>query len=129
MVIDTLAIVAILRQEPEASMFASALVEAEQRLLSAVSYTEASIVVGSRRGDPGLDDLRRLVRDAGLEIIPVDVGQAEAASRAYRRFGRGYHPARLNFGDCFAYALAMETGEPLLFKGDDFARTDVARCL
>ncbi len=129
MVIDTSAVVAILKLEPEARAFAALIVADRVRLLSAANYVEANIVMSRRGGDGGIDDLHILLRKLSIEITPISVRDAERAAQAHRRFGRGHHPARLNFGDCFAYALAVETGEPLLFKGDDFARTDVARAM
>ena len=95
------------------------------RLISAVGFVEASFVMLSRKRAGGLADLQVFLDDGEIERVPVDLRQAEAAVEAFRRFGRGRHPARLNIGDCFAYALAKTTGEPLLFKGGDFARTDI----
>lgn len=125
MVIDTSALAAILFDEPERRRF-NELVEADPtRLISAATLLESSIVVEGRSGEAGGRELDLLVHRANLEIVPVDGDQVEIARAAYRRFGRGNHPAALNFGDCFTYALARSTGEPLLFKGDDFARTDL----
>jgi ribonuclease VapC len=126
MVIDSSAVLAILQDEPERAAFNRAIAADQVRLLSAANYLELAIIVDRRRGEEGARDLRHYLIDAAIAIVPVTVSQAELARTAYRRFGRGYHPARLNFGDCLAYALAQETGEPLLFKGDDFSRTDVA---
>lgn len=86
------------------------------------------MVVETRLGDRAGRELDLFVHEAGIDIVPVDREQAKIARRAWRRFGKGQHPARLNLGDCFAYALAKTTGEPLLFKGADFAKTDVAVC-
>jgi ribonuclease VapC len=127
MIVDTSALIAILRDEPEARSFAIAIAEADRRRLSAANYLEAAIVIDGSR-DPiasrGFDDL---LREAGIGIEPVTAEQAKIAREAYRDFGRGTgHAARLNFGDCFAYALAKATGEPLLFKGDDFRRAGIA---
>ena len=95
--------------------------------MSTVALLEAAMVVESRGRSGGAgEDLDRLLREAEIELMPVTAEQAESARRAWRRFGRGNHPAALNFGDCFAYALADTTGEPLLFKGRDFALTDIA---
>jgi ribonuclease VapC len=94
-------------------------------LISAASLLEASIVIESRYGIEAGDDLDQMVKQLGLEIEPVTVVQVAIARYAYRTYGEGKHPAALNFGDCFAYALAKDTGEPLLFKGDDFSRTDI----
>jgi ribonuclease VapC len=128
MIVDTSAIIAILRDEPDAGRFIAALAAEPDPRVSAATYLEAAIVVDANR-DPVLsgrfDDL---VTDAELSIEPVTERQAQIARRAYRDFGKGSgHPAGLNFGDCFAYALARTTGEPLLFKGDDFGHTDVQR--
>ena len=126
MIVDTSALLAILRNEPDAPRFAAAIAAASARRMSAATYLEAAIVVDGSR-DPVLS--RRfdaLIATAAIEIEPVTVSHAHVARAAYRDFGRGSaHPARLNFGDCFAYALAKATGEPLLFKGDDFAATDI----
>ena len=124
--IDSSAVVAILQDEPERSALVRKLARDRVRLLSAANYLEAAIVIDDRLGDAGARDLRLFLIEATIEIVPVTAAQAELARVAYRRFGRGNHPARLNYGDCFAYALARETGEPLLFKGDDFSRTDIA---
>lgn len=126
MIIDTSALLAILLQEPEAERFARAIAGAARRLLSAATLLETGIVLQARYGDEGGRDLDLLVLKLGIEIAPVTERQAGIARRAYRRYGKGQrHPAGLNFGDCFAYALATDTGEPLLFKEEDFALTDV----
>lgn len=126
MVIDTSAVVAILQQEPETGHFLARLEADPTRLMSAASYLEAAIVIEDRFGYDGIRDLKLFLNEAGVEIEPVTFDQAELAREAYRRYGRGNHPAALNYGDCFAYALAKTADEPLLFKGDDFSRTDVA---
>jgi ribonuclease VapC len=126
MVIDSSAVLAILQDEPERATFNRAIAADRVRLLSAANYLEVAIIIDRRRGEEGARDLRHYLIDAAINIVPVSASQAELARAAYRRFGRGYHPARLNFGDCLAYALAQETGEPRLFKGEDFPRTDVA---
>jgi ribonuclease VapC len=123
MVIDTSAIIAILEDEPERARFVRLVVADEVRLLSAVSRVECTCVVEGRKRDAGRAELDLFLR----EVAPVTADQAEIACEAFRRFGRGRHPAGLNIGDAFSYALAKATGEPLLFKGDDFARTDIAR--
>jgi len=128
MVIDTSVLIAILAQEPEAQLFSERIERDAVRLLSAASYVETSIVTAGRTGRQGIDDLEKLLGLMRTELVPVTAAQARGAAQAHLRFGRGHHPARLNFGDCFAYALAMERGEPLLFKGEDFAQTDVAHC-
>ncbi len=125
MVIDTSAIVAILLSEPEARRFAEAIEAGSPRMMSAASVLEASIVVETRRGEPAGRELDLLIHRAGIDVVPVDESQIEIARAAWRRFGKGRHPAALNYGDCFAYALAKATGSPLLYKGDDFAKTDL----
>jgi ribonuclease VapC len=125
MVIDTSALMAILQAEPEALVFVRLLNEADRRLMSAANLLEAGIVMLSRRGVPGLHEMDLFFLSAGIEIAPFDQDQAALARQAASRYGRGRHPAGLNFGDCTAYALAKSEGLPLLFKGADFARTDV----
>jgi ribonuclease VapC len=125
-IVDTSALVALLRDEPEAAAFARLLRAAPRRLLSAASYVELAAVVDGR-GDPVLSGaLDAWLETWGIEVEPLTVAQARIARTAYQRFGRGSgHPAGLNLGDCFAYALARDLGEPLLFKGGDFALTDI----
>jgi ribonuclease VapC len=125
MVIDTSALIAILFQEPDAAVFSRAIASSTVRRISAGTMVEAGIVLDSKRGPGSEADLDDLIERSRLRIEPVTATQAQLARRAYRLFGKGNHPAGLNFGDCFAYALAKESGEPLLFKGNDFARTDV----
>ena len=125
MVIDTSAIVAILQNEPEQDAFIEAIESADIRLLSAASFFEASIVILTRYGMDGILDLDLFMAKAGIEISSVDSDQANIARRAFRDFGRGRHPAELNFGDCFSYALAKSLDLPLLFKGNDFSKTDI----
>lgn len=125
MVIDTSALVAILQNEPERGEFTSAIEETESRVMSAVSFVETSMVIESRYGSDGRRDLDLLVRKARLELVSVDTDQAQIARDAFSRYGKGRHPARLNLGDCFAYALAKALDEPLLCKGTDFKRTDI----
>jgi ribonuclease VapC len=127
MVIDTSALLAIAFLEPEVLSLMDMLDAADRRLISAASVVEAGIVVESRAGVFGGDRLDKIIVELGLEIEPVTADQARIARFAYRSFGKGNHPAGLNFGDCFAYALAKAAGMPLLFKGDDFAKTDVLR--
>jgi ribonuclease VapC len=127
MVLDTSALLAILLDEPERRAFNEAIEGAGSRLLSTANYVEASIVLEARHGAEGARDLDLLIERAGIELVPVDAPQARAACRAFGRFGKGRHRAGLNFGDCFAYALATVRDEVLLFKGDDFQHTDVAR--
>lgn len=125
MVVDTSALIAILQDEPERRSFNEALEAADARLISVATLVESSILIESRYGAEGLRDLDLLLERAGIEPVPVDLEQARAARSAWSRFGKGRHPAGLNFGDCFAYALARVLGEPLLYKGDDFSQTDV----
>lgn len=126
MILDTSAILALLSGEPEAARIGRAVLHAVVRRVSAANLVEAGIVVQARFGDDGARDLDLLVAKLALTIEPVTARQSDLARRAFRRYGKGRHPAGLNFGDCFAYALAKETGEPLLYKGDDFSRTDIA---
>lgn len=126
MVIDTSALLAILQDEPERRTFNEAIEAADSRAMSVATLVEVSIVIESRYGAEGLRELDLFVNRAGIELVGVDVEQSQVARGAFSRFGKGRHPAGLNFGDCFAYALARVLGEPLLYKGDDFSQTDVA---
>jgi ribonuclease VapC len=125
MIIDTSALVALLDQESEAERIAQALASTSERMLSAANLVEVGIVMQARRGDDGARDLDLLLAKLKVDIEAVTASQADIARKAYRRYGRGRHTANLNFGDCFAYALAKDKSAPLLFKGDDFGRTDV----
>jgi ribonuclease VapC len=126
MIIDASAIIAILRDEPEALSFARSIDSTKIRRISAANFVEAAIVIDGSRDPIASRRFDDLIREAEILIEPVTKAQAQIAREAYRDFGKGSgHPAKLNFGDCFAYALAKETGEPLLFKGDDFKHTDV----
>ena len=125
MVIDTSAIVAILVGEPLAPRLEAALAADVVRLVSAASVVEAAIVIEARFGDAGGRELDMLLHVLAVEIVAIDAAQADVARGALRRFGKGRHPAALNFGDSFAYALSLVAGEPLLFAGEDFSRTDV----
>jgi ribonuclease VapC len=129
MVIDTSAILAILLAEPERRGYIERIESDPVRLLSAASYLEAGIIIDDRFGYDGTRDLKLFLTEAEIVIEPVTLEQAEIARDAYRIYGKGNHPAGLDFGDCFAYGLAIATGEPLLFKGEDFARTDVPPCI
>jgi len=126
MVLDSSAILAILLDEPERPSFAQLIEQDATRLVSAATLVEVSIVIESRKGMAGRRLLERFLELTGAEVAPVTADQAARACDAFRRWGKGRHPAGLNFGDVFAYALAEVTGEPLLFKGNDFARTDIA---
>jgi ribonuclease VapC len=129
MVVDTSALIAIAWDEPERERFQDGIEREPVRLISAASVLEASIVVMCRAGQgaaaPAVETLSQLVEQLGLEIEPVAPEQVRLAQLAYRTYGKGLHAAGLNFGDCFAYALAKATGRPLLFKGSDFAKTDL----
>ena len=127
MVVDTSALVAVLFDEPERAQFTQAIAADPRRLVSAATLVEASIIVEARRGESAGRELDLLLHRAGVVTVAVDAEQAEAARRAWRRYGKGRHKAGLNYGDCFSYALAQVSGEPLLFKGDDFSLTDAVR--
>ena len=130
MIIDTSAIVAILQDEPESPDFAQAIEDNRPVRVSAANWLEAAVVVDGNRSPALSRRFDEFLREAGVEIEPVTAQQAELAREAYRTFGRGSgHSAHLNFGDCFAYALAMERDEALLFNGKDFAHTDVRRII
>jgi len=129
-IVDTSAIVAILRAEADARSLAGAIAGANIRRVSAVSYAEAAAVIDGSRSPVASRRFDDFFREAELVIEPVTAEQARVAREAYRDFGKGSgHAAQLNFGDCFAYALARALGEPLLFKGDDFRHTDIAPAL
>lgn len=130
MIIDTSALVAVIALEPEAPLFATAMDRAEVLRISAGSYVEAAIVLNRRR-DPALDGkLEAMMNDIGFVVEPVTPEQARIARQAYRDYGKGsHHPAQLNLGDCFSYALARDKREPILFKGDDFIHTDLRSAL
>jgi ribonuclease VapC len=127
MVIDTSAIVAIALNEPDAPQIEAQIADDPVRLISAATLLEAAMVLETRLGDAGGREFDLWLLKIGAEVVPVDAELADMARRAWRRYGRGRHAAALNYGDCFSYALAMRRGEPLLFKGDDFANTDVTR--
>ena len=124
MIVDTSAILAVLFNEPDAGHFTRAIAESTLCRMSTANYLEAALVIEGRTGMAGGHELDLFIKRATIELVPVSVEQAQAARLAWRRFGKGNHPAGLNFGDCFAYALAEVTGEPLLYKGEDFALTD-----
>ena len=125
MIVDGSAVLAILFSEPDARRHAGAISAASPCRISVANVLEASIVVERRGGRTAVRELDALLERAEVELVPVTVEHLDEARRAWRRFGRGNHPAALNFGDCFAYALAKATGEPLLFKGEDFPQTDI----
>jgi ribonuclease VapC len=125
-VIDTSAIIAILRNEPEKDRFVDAILAASSRLMSAVSMQEAGMVIAGRFGDEAVwEPLDALLSRLELEIVPHDADLARIARQAFLRFGKGRHPAALNFADCATYALAKSNNLPLLFKGDDFSKTGI----
>ena len=127
MVLDTSALMALLLDEPEAEEFRGAVEEDTTRLVSAATLLETALVIEARKGEPGGRELDALIHKAEIVVVAVDAEHVSEARRAYRRFGKGRHAAALNFGDVFAYALARTSVEPLLFKGDDFAKTDIGR--
>lgn len=129
MVIDTSAIVAILFEEDDRHLFEYAIDQANVRLVSAVSRVELTYVVEGRKGDAGRALLERFFRLTGADIVAATPEQADVAAEAFRRFGKGRHPAALNIGDAFSYALAKSADQPLLFKGHDFSRTDIRSVL
>lgn len=129
MIIDSSALVAILLGEPEADALADALAHADAPRISAANWFEAMIVITTRLGDAGTQALEELLEAAAIRIEATDQAQAAAAFAAWQRYGKGRHSAGLNFGDCFAYALARQSGEALLFKGEDFGRTDIVPAL
>ena len=125
MVLDTSAVLAILQNEPERRQFNEAIEAADTRSLSTASFVECSMILESRYGADGVRDLDLFIAKAQVSLVPVDEEQADLARRAFRKYGKARHPAGLNFGDCFSYALSKALEEPLLFKGNDFAHTDV----
>ncbi|HEX3675413.1 MAG TPA: type II toxin-antitoxin system VapC family toxin [Rhizomicrobium sp.] len=130
MILDSSAIIAILQQEHDAENFADAIDAAATRRISAATYLEAAIVIDSKRQPAASLKLDDLLQRTSTAVVAVDEAQARIAREAYRKFGKGSgHKAKLNFGDCLAYALAKATGEPLLYKGRDFSHTDVASAL
>ena len=126
MVVETSAVLAILLEEPEAAEFAQLIEDDPTPLISAASVFEAGIVLISRYGPDARGDLQEFLAQGGLQVEPVTAEQADLALDAYQRYGKGRHRAGLNFGDCFAYALCKVTGQPLLFKGQDFSQADIA---
>ena len=125
MIVDSSALIAVVNRESDAGRYEEAMLTAPHCRMSVANFLETTMVVESRGGVAAGHELDIVLVRAGIEPVPVTVEQMEAARQAWRRFGRGNHPAALNFGDCFAYALARVTNEPLLFKGDDFSRTDI----
>jgi ribonuclease VapC len=128
MVIDTSAFLLIFLGEAERRRFLDAITRAETRCISAANVLETGIVLEARRGEAAGREFDLFLHQAKVDVISVDAEQVEIARLAWRKYGKGRHPAALNFGDCFAYALAKILGEPLLAKGEDFARTDIRIC-
>lgn len=126
MVVDTSALLAIFLAEPERKKFLDLIIQADTRYISAANVLETGIVLEVRRGEAAGREFDLFLHHARLDIVPTDSEQVEIARLAWRKFGKGRHRAGLNFGDCFAYALAKVTGEPILFKGHDFTHTDLA---
>ena len=129
MVVDTSALLAIFLAEPERNHFLELLTQAETRRISAANALETGVVLEARRGEAAGREFDLFLHHAKFEVISFDSEQMEIARVAWRKYGKGRHPAGLNFGDCFAYALAKTLGEPLLFKGDDFKHTDLSPVL
>jgi ribonuclease VapC len=125
MVVDTSALISVLTAEPEARPIQAAQLDAPRLVISAATLVEASVVAESKARPGGMSDLDLLISQLAIEVVPVTRQHAELARTAYAQFGKGKHPAALNFGDCFSYALARALGEPLLFVGSDFSRTDI----
>ena len=125
MVIDTSAVVAIFLNEPERDRFLERIVQAEKRLISAATVVAVGIVLEARHGEAVSREFDLFLLAADIEVVSVDQTQADQARSAFRRYGKGRHPAGLNFGDCFTYALAAVSGEPVLAKGDEFRRADL----
>lgn len=125
MVVDTSALIAVLNGEPGWQRIEAAMLASRRLAISAATLVEASIVADSKRQPDGMAELDLLLDELRIEIIPVTRQHSELARSAYRQFGKGRHPAGLNFGDCFSYALARALGEPLLFVGNDFGKTDI----
>jgi ribonuclease VapC len=129
MIVDASAILAIVRAEPEAETFVGRILADAQPKMSVANWFEASIVIDQRGTARSRARFDGIIEHLGIALTAVSSLHAQAARTAYRRFGKGNHPAALNYGDCFAYALAKQTGEPLLFKGNDFAQTDIVSAL
>jgi ribonuclease VapC len=125
MVIDTSAILAILLGEPDAGDLSRTIAQDSKRLVSALSALEAAIVIHARKGPAGIRELDLFLHSARATVASVDADQILLARAAYEKYGKGHHPAALNLGDCCSYALARSSGEPLLFKGNDFSKTDI----
>jgi ribonuclease VapC len=125
MVLDTSVFLAIFQDEPERRTFNEVIESADSRALSVATFVETSMVLESRYGAEGIRDFDLFLSKASISVLPVDVDQAHLARQAFRQYGKGRHPASLNFGDCFSYALAKSLAQPLLYKGQDFSQTDI----
>ena len=125
MVVDTSAVIAILLGEPETESFVRALAQDPKIMISAFNALESAIVIEAKKGEAGGLELNLLLHRARIAIVPLNTDQVELSLAAWRKYGKGNHPASLNIGDCCAYALAKYSGEPLLFKGKDFRQTDI----
>ena len=129
MIVDTSALLAVIFNEPDEPRFAAALIDAPVLRMSVASWVEAAMVIDSRKSPRAKARFEDLIAELQMDLVPVSVEMAYRCRVAHADYGRGNHPAKLNYGDCFAYALAKETREPLLFKGDDFAQTDIEPAL
>lgn len=125
MIIDTSAIIAVLFNESDARIYAEAIVKSENCRISAATFLETAIVIEAQTENAGIQQFDAFIRRAGIIVEPVTQDQAQIARQAYSDFGKGRHPAGLNFGDCFSYAFSKASGEPVLFKGGDFGKTDI----
>ena len=125
-VIDSSVVLAILLEEPTADAHARSIVNAKPRIMSLANFVEIGLRLVNLKGALGLAQLELYVQRAGIELVPVEIEQAREAVRAFEKYGNGRHPAALNFGDCLAYGLAKVRGEPLLYQGNDFSKTDLA---
>ena len=128
-VVDTSALIAILDKEPDANLYAEAIAEADPPLISTATLVELNIVMLNRHGIKAAQIVDRLIQEGGFQVESFTIQHAELARDAYARYGKGQQPAGLNYGDCFSYALAKATGVPLLFKGQDFSKTDIVSVL
>ncbi len=129
MIVDSSAVVSVVLDEPNGEVLALTVSQAQRPRMSAANWLEAAMVIDSRGGSLLARRFDEVIEGLGLEVVPVTLEQAQLARRAHQEYGRGNHPAKLNYGDCFAYALAKVTGEPLLFKGNDFSQTDIPPAL
>ncbi|HEY7297488.1 MAG TPA: type II toxin-antitoxin system VapC family toxin [Xanthobacteraceae bacterium] len=124
-VVDTSVIVAVIRKEPDASVWTDILDRTSRAVMSVVSHVETGIVIAGRRADAELFQVNEVLRALSIDVIPVTLAQGVTAIEAFLKYGKGRHPARLNLADCFSYSLAKSQNVPLLFKGGDFTKTDI----